>query len=161
MFCTQSFSIRFKRNGAQKFAHSFGCLLVEKEERQNSNCGVNFSQRFKRKGALFCRSERSVPSIIVLCKIWRTNNISGPSHFHKNVPGKRLCFEKNRNTLPIVILWKMRGSKNFRICSSNFQFLWVLQMTNACLIQTRLPKCFPQRNVKTPFRRQTLVQTSK
>ena len=83
MFCTQSFSIRFKRNGAQKLAHSFGCLLVKKEERQNSNCGVNFSQRFKRKGALFCRSERSVPSIIILCKIWRTNNIFGRPIFTK------------------------------------------------------------------------------
>ena len=83
MFCTQSFSIRFKRNGAQKLAHSFGCLLVKKEERQNSNCGVNFSQRSKREGALFCRSERSVPSIIFLCKIWRSNNISGHPIFTK------------------------------------------------------------------------------
>jgi hypothetical protein len=56
---------------------------------------------------------------------------------------------------------KCEVPKNFRICGSNFQFLWVLQMTNACLIQTRLPKCFSQRNVKTPFRGQTLVQTSK
>ena len=142
MFCTQSFSTRFKRNGAQKLAHSFGCLSVKKEERQNSNCGVNFSQKSKRKGALFCRGERSVPSIIFLCKIWRTNNIFGRPIFTKMSQESVSVFEKNRNTLPIVILWKMRGSKNFRISSSSFQFLWVLQMTNARLIQTRLLKCF-------------------
>ena len=88
MFCTQSFSIRFKRkNGAQKFAHSFGCLLVEKEERQNSNCGVNFSQRFKRKGALFCRSERSVPSIIFCVKFEEPTIFLG-------VPSSQKCHRK-------------------------------------------------------------------
>ena len=151
MFCTQSFSIRFKRNGAQKLAHSFGCLLVKKEERQNSNCGVNFSQRSKREGALFCKSERSVPSIIFLCKIWRSHNISGHPIFTKMSQENVSVLRRTEIRSLLLFCEKCEVPKNFRICGSSFQFLWILQMTNACLIQTRLPKCFSQGNVKTPF----------
>ena len=84
------------------------------------------------------------------------------------IPFSQKCHRKTslvlrRTEIRSLLLFceKMRGSKNFRICGSSFQFLWILQMTNACLIQTRLPKCFFQRNVKTPFRGQTLIQTSK
>ena len=145
MFCTQSFSIRFKRNGAQKLAHSFGCLLVKKEERQNSNCGVNFSQKSKRKGALFCRGERSVPSIIFLCKIWRSHNISGHPIFTKMSQENVSVLRRTKIRFLLLFCEKMRDSKNFRIYGSSFQFLWILQMTNARLIQTRLPKCFSRK----------------
>jgi len=142
VFCTQSFSIRFKRNGAQKLAHSFGCLLVKKEERQNSNCGVNFSQKSKRKGALFCRGERSVPSIIFLCKIWRTNNIFGRPIFTKMSQESVSVLRRTKIRFLLLFCEKCEVPKNFRICGSSFQFLWILQMTNARLIQTRLLKCF-------------------
>ena len=161
MFCTQSFSIRFKRNGAQKLAHSFGCLLVKKEERQNSNCGVNFSQRFKRKGALFCRSERSVPSIIILCKIWRTNNISGHPIFTKMSQENVSVLRRTVTRSLLLFCEKCEVPKNVRIYDSSFQFLWVLQMTNARLIQTRLLKCFSREMYKRHFKGQTLIQTSK
>ena len=142
MFCTQSFSIRFKRNGAQKLAHSFGCLLVKKEERQNSNCGVNFSQKSKRKGALFCRSERSVPSITFLCKIWRSNNIFGRPIFTKMSQENVSVLRRTEIRSLLLFCEKCEVPKNFRICGSSFQFLWISQMANALLIQTRLPKCF-------------------
>ncbi len=127
---------------ARKTCTLFRLSLVEKEERQNSNCGVNFSQKSKRMGALFCRGRRSVPSIIFCVKF------GGPTIF-LGIPSSQKCHRKT------FLFWKEQKYASYcyfvKKCEipkileflvAVFQFLWVFQMTNARLIQTHLLKCF-------------------
>jgi len=127
---------------ARKTCTLFRLSLVGKEERQNSNCGVNFSQKSKRTGALFCRGRRSVPSIIFCVKFEEPTIFLG-------VPSSQKCHRKaslvlRRTEIRFLLLFfkKCEAPKSFRISGSSFQFLWIFQMTNARLIQTRLFKCF-------------------
>jgi hypothetical protein len=62
---------------------------VEKEERQNSNCGVNFSQKSKRTGALFAEAKKAFLRLYFCVKFEEPTIFFGAFHLHKNVTGKR------------------------------------------------------------------------
>jgi hypothetical protein len=83
---------------------------VGKEERQNSNCGINFSQNSKGMGELFAEGKRNVPSIVFCVKIWITNNILGI-----------FVLRRTKIRFPIVVcekceVFRISGSSFFKFC---------------------------------------------
>ncbi len=115
------FSSKSKKKWRAKACTLFRLSLVGKEERQNSNCGVNFSQKFQRNGRAFCRRQKKrTINCFFLCENLKNQQYFWASHFHKNVTGERLCFEKNKNTFPFCCLWEMWVTKSLEFLVAVF-----------------------------------------
>jgi hypothetical protein len=102
--------------------------------------------------ARFCRGKRNVPSI-AFCVKFEEPTIFWASHFHKNVTGEHLCFEKNKNTLSYCcFVKKCEVPKVFLEFLVAVFSIFVDFPNDQCGFNTgALVQMFFQKNVKTPF----------
>ncbi len=136
---------------ARKTCTLFRLSLVEKEERQNSSCGVNFSQKSKRMGALFCRGRRSVPSIIFCVKFEEPAIFLGVLSSQKCHRKASLVLRRTEIRFLLLFCEKCEVPKNFRIFGISFP-ISVDFPNDQCTFNTDvLAQMFFRRNVKTPL----------
>ncbi len=151
MFSLVPNPIVFKRNGAQFLLHQvfqeqdhtlFQLFFMGKEERQNSNYGVEFSQKCQKSGRPLVKSRQGSMRSIVFCGKVEAPTFFWASYFSQKCHRRGTCQRRTEMLPTYCYLWEMRGTKSLEFLVAIFQFLWIFQRTDAHLIQARSFRCF-------------------
>ena len=94
-----------------------------KEECQNSNNGVEFSQKCQKSGRVFVKSRQGSVQSIVFVEKSRHQHSSGHLIFHKNVIGEASVREGQKCSQPIVVCEKSKAPKSLEFLVPVFLFL--------------------------------------
>ena len=156
MFCTQSFSIRFKRNGAQKLARSFGCLQWKRKSAKILVVASIFYKSLKERARFFAEAKEAFLRLYFCVKFEEPTVFFGRPIFTKMSQGNVSVLRRTEIRSLLLFCEKCEVPKNF-------QNLWQqisisVDFTNGqCAFNTdTLAQMFSQRNVKTPFLRDRL-----
>ncbi len=101
-----------------------------------------FHKSLKERARFFAKAKKAFLRLYFCVKFEEPTIFFGRPVFKKMSQENISVLRRTEIRFLLLFCEEMRDSKNFRISGSSFQFLWILQMTNARLIQTRLPKCF-------------------